>query len=74
MEQGKINELKTLIKAELDLCNPAKTPTVCSMAANVEQYPKLENMIIDRIKIEAKTIGQAIVSIEREFNINMTND
>ena len=74
MDQNKLNELKTLIKAELDLCNQAKTPTICAMSENAEQYPKLEKMIIDRIKIEGKTIGAAIVSIEREFNINMTND
>jgi len=73
MNIEKQNKLKALIKAELDLCNNEKTPEVCGMAKSPEQYPKLEKMIIDRIRL-GNTIGASIVLIEREYNINMNND
>lgn len=69
----KLDQLKSLIKAELDLCDHSKTPLVCGMSENPEQYPNLEQMIIDRIKL-GNSIGASIVMIEREYNINMSND
>jgi hypothetical protein len=69
-----LDKLKTLIKAELNLCNRDKTPTVCDLASDPEQYGKIETMIIDRIKEEGISIGQAISEIERTYNINLIND
>lgn len=69
-----IDKLKHLIQAELNLCQQDKTPTVCAMANDPEQYEKLESMIIDRIKQQGLSIGKAISNIEQEFNINLIND
>ena len=69
-----IDKLKVLIQAELNLCNSDNTPTVCRMSSDPEQYPNLERMIIDRIKNNGFSIGQAITDIERQYNINMIED
>ena len=69
-----LDKLKNLIQAELDLCQRDKTPTVCAMASDPEQYPKLESMIIDRIKENGVSIGKAISNIEQEYNINLISD
>jgi len=69
-----LEKLKILIKAELDLCNKDKTPTVCSLSSDSDEYPKLEQMIIDRISIEGLSISQAIVEIERTYNPNLIQD
>jgi hypothetical protein len=70
----KIDELKTLIKTELDLCDVKKTPTVCAISSTPEEYEDLEKMIIEKIKTEGLSIGQAIVEVEKEYNINLLND
>jgi len=73
-KEQKLNKLKKLIKAELDLCDYKKTPTICKIADDPDQYPGLENKIVKHIINTGSTIGQALVTIEKELNINMTID
>lgn len=66
----KLERLKQLIQAELELCDSLSTPMVCRMN-NPENYQQLESLIIDKVSKQGFTIGQAILEIEREYNINM---
>ena len=70
----KIAELRRLIKTQLDMCDHANTPTVCKMIATDDGYKKVEEMIIRRVAEQGDTIGQAIVEIEKEFNLDQTVD
>ncbi len=69
-----IEELKEMIKLELDVCDPEVTPYVCSVNTP-ENYKNLEKSILDRVlNSEDTTIAGAIEDIEREFNPNRIND
>ncbi len=70
MNIEKLNKLKSLIKAEIDLCSLDKTPVVCHMSEQPEDFANLENMIVDLVK-QGSTIGGAIMEIERNYNINL---
>ena len=65
-----IEELKPLIKAELEFCNEIDTPTVCRLTAQPGGYEKVEDMLIKRIAIGGLSVADAILSVENEFNIN----
>lgn len=65
-----LDRLKELIKAELELCESISTPIVCEMN-NPENYEELERFIINKVAHQGLTIGQAILEIEREYNINL---
>jgi|GEM_PF-5855834 len=68
----KIKELKQLIKAELDFCDENSTPWVCKMKST--DYQKVEKLIIERVSNGGYSINDAIVDIEREYNLNYSND
>lgn len=70
----KIKELRSLIKAQLEMCDHANTPTVCKMKSTTEGYNSVEEMIIRRVAEQGDTIGQAIIEIEKEFNLDEQSD
>ena len=67
-----LQELRTLIVAELALCDMDTTPKVCSM------YASDPAAIIDLVQkyVLTKTIkiGEAIVQVEKDFNPNVIED
>ncbi len=65
-----LERLKELIKAELELCDAISTPTVCEMNT-IENYAELERLIINKVAHQGLSIGQAIVELEKEYNINL---
>lgn len=74
-EENLLEQLKDMIKSELDECDPSITPYVCSRNTP-ENYKNLEKSILDRVlKADGETsVSQAIDDIEREFNPNSLND
>jgi len=74
-EEDLLQELKDMIKLELDECEPHVTPWVCAHNTP-ENYKNLERSILDRVlKSNGNTsVSTAIDDIEREYNPNMLND
>jgi hypothetical protein len=70
-DSPKLTELKDLIKVQLEMCDPIDTPIICQMRTN--EYANLEKQIITQIVEQGKTIGDAIISIEKEFNPNIAD-
>lgn len=69
--EKELTELKEAIAAELELCRHNDTPTVCSMKNTPEGYAKIEARIIDMVGNGGRTISEAIISIEKEYNPNI---
>lgn len=74
MENKKLNELKALIRNHLNECDNVNLPTICEMKSTKEGYEKLEQNVINRIGEQGLTLGQALIQIEKEYNINTLND
>lgn len=58
------------INAELNLCKREETPIVCNLISTKEGRDKVFILIQKKVIQEKISIGQAIVSIEQEFNPN----
>lgn len=65
-----INKLKEQISLELEYCDSVNTPFVCGQISDKEGYEKIEKLIIDLICGDALSINDAILQLERTFNIN----
>jgi len=62
-----LNELRKLIKIELQDCDSNKWPYVCKMQSTPKGYARIEEMIIRYAAKEAMPIGSAIALIEQEM-------
>jgi len=69
---NKMDQLRALIKTELDLCDATSTPYVCALKA--KNYEKVESMIIDKVAKEGHSVNTAITALEREYNPDYDND
>ncbi|MCB9448661.1 MAG: hypothetical protein H6585_09990 [Flavobacteriales bacterium] len=67
-DSNKINELKQLIKIELDTCSSRMWPHVCQLKQTPEGYKRIEDMVIRLVAKEAMLVGSAIALIEQEFS------
>ena len=65
-----LEKFNTQIDAMLDNCSTEYTPTLCSLISTTEGREKVFELIQKKVIQEKITIGQAIVSIEQEFNPN----
>jgi hypothetical protein len=65
-----LEQFNTQINAMLDDCNAEYTPTVCNFISTTEGRQKVFELIQKKVIRENITIGQAINSIEQEFNPN----
>jgi len=65
-----IDQFNIQINAMLDSCSTLHTPTVCNLISTEEGREKVFVLIQKKVIQEKITIGQAIVSIEQEFNPN----
>jgi len=63
----KFNEQVNLL---LDDCKPEYTPTVCNFISTPKGRQKIFELVRKKVILESITIGDAIVSIEQEFNPN----
>lgn len=71
-EDNEIRELRRLITAHLNSCDPVTTPAVCEMKATADGIRQLEDDIIARCSSRGLSVGQAVLEIERQYNSNWT--
>ena len=67
-----LQELLTLIVAELALCDLDTTPKVCSMYAN--DPSATIDLVQTYVLTKTIKIGEAIVQVEKDFNPNVIED
>jgi len=67
---GKFNEQ---INELLNECHETQTPTVCNLISTKDGREKILELIQIKVLRERLTIGEAIVSIEMEYNINSSD-
>ena len=72
--EQKLAKLRTLVRAELNLCDSSKTPYICAIHSNIEQSGILEKNITDMVQDYGLTISQCIVRLERDYNPNLIDD
>ncbi len=72
MPNALLSELKDNIRQQLEFCDEGETPIVCKLKHG-DGYKQVEDLIIKKILHEHKSIAEAIVAIEEEFNINSTD-
>ena len=65
-----LTQFNTQIDALLNECTPRFTPTVCNLISTPIGRQKVFELIQKKVIQEKLTIGQAINSIEQEFNPN----
>ena len=72
MSKEILKEFNERISVLLNECSPEMTPTVCNLISTPEGREKVHELIKKKVIIEEITIGEAIVNIEMEYNINST--
>jgi hypothetical protein len=65
-----LEQFNTQIDAMLDSCSKKFTPTVCNLISTSEGRQKVFELIQKKVIQQKLTIGEAIVTIEQEFNPN----
>lgn len=74
-EQGNVKtllkEVKRLAYKELEFCNDDTTPLVCQMIHTPGGKEKIVNLIVEYVGKYGMSISEAIVTIERERNLNL---
>lgn len=65
-DQALVNNLRAQIKAELDLCDPEVTPTVCKM--KTINYTYVENVILEYVFDNEETVSSGIWMFENAFS------
>lgn len=74
-EQGNVKtlleEVKRLAYKELEFCNDDTTPLVCQMIHASGGKEKIANLIVEYVGKYGMSISEAIVTIERERNLNL---
>ena len=67
---SKIKELYEQIDKELDVCDKAKTPVVCSNLATENSRSCIRQTIAEVMLSRHINIAQAIVEVEKSFSEN----
>jgi hypothetical protein len=67
-QRDQVNQLRLLIRKELQKCNPAATPNFCEMIKTQSGYKKAEGMIITYAITNGVGIGAAIAQLESEMD------
>jgi hypothetical protein len=65
-----LEQFNTQINAMLDDCSKKYTPTVCNFISTPDGRQRIFELIQKKVIQEKLTIGEAIVSIEQEYNPN----
>jgi len=74
MPDSLMQQLEEKIEEQLSLCDGTDTPTVCALISTPEGKKKIVELIKKKIIQQRLTIGQSIVDIELEYNINSTDN
>ena len=67
-QRDQVNQLRLLIRKELQKCNPSATPHFCEMIKTKSGYKKAEGMIINYAIANGLGIGSAIAQLESEMD------
>lgn len=65
-----LDKLHTKINEMLDSCSPSTTPTICSLISTPKGRKKVFILVEKNVFQLNMTIGEAINSIDDEFDIN----
>jgi hypothetical protein len=68
---SKVEKLRELIVAEIELCDQSNTPYICSNASDLDVKAQMVETILQTVLSRKMQIGQAILEYEQEFNPNM---
>lgn len=69
MTDNLLDKLNDQIREELELCNADNTPTICRAISSSQGYVLVQDLIVKKV-IAGSTIGDAIVAIDNEFDLN----
>ena len=67
-QREQVNQLRLLIRKDLQNCNPSATPNFCEMLKTQSGYKKAEGMIINYAITNGVGIGAAIAQLESEMD------
>jgi hypothetical protein len=67
-QRDQVNQLRLLIRKELQKCIPSATPIFCEMVKTQSGYKKAEGLIINYAIANGVGIGAAIVQLESDMN------
>jgi hypothetical protein len=67
-QRDQVNQLRLLIRKELQKCNPSATPNFCEMIKFQTGYRKAEGMILNYAIANGVGIGSAIAQLESEMD------
>lgn len=67
-QRDQVNQLRLLVRKELQKCNPSATPHFCEMIKTQSGYKKAESMIINYTITNGVGIGAAIAQLESEMD------
>ena len=67
-QRDQVNQLRLLIRRELQSCNPSATPNFCEMIKTQSGYKKAESMIITYAITNGVGIGATIAHLESEMD------
>jgi hypothetical protein len=67
-QRDQVNQLRLLIRRELQRCNPSATPNFCEMVKTQSGYKKAESMILTYAITNGVSIGAAIAQLESEID------
>ncbi len=68
--QELLDKLHSTINQMLDACSPSTTPTICGLISTPKGREKVFILIEKKVFQLNMTIGEAINSIDDEFDIN----
>lgn len=71
-EENLLKQLRVKIEEMLDECSPEDTPTVCNFISTTKGRQRIVQLIEKKVITESLAIGEAINSIELEYNSNLT--
>lgn len=67
-QRDQVNQLRLLIRKELQKCNPSATPNFCEMIKTQSGYKKAESMILSYAITNGVGIGSTIAQLESEMD------
>lgn len=66
-DQKALSDLKKLIRAFIENCDPKVTPNICRVAANKEGYAMIERAIIKKCSSTGSPVGSAMAEFDNEL-------
>jgi hypothetical protein len=63
-QRDQVNQLRLLIRKQLQRCNPSATPNFCEMVKTQSGYKKAESMILTYAITNRVSVGAAIAQLE----------